>query len=213
MSITLGTHNTHDDAGVPTFFADAIGFTEAMAPNVKARHRARFAKAKARLRGYAIRVCTHQKDLVLALKRRHWKVTATKYYPVHGGIAKVTPHRGTFVVETRRRATGRREVFLLPHRINAAFPPYKRGEGMFRRARWQEHLELDNELIETYLADGWVVHAMGDVNTPPHVDGFPALTYEVGRGYDRIASSEPLGRVEYLRRMGSDHPRLRVALK
>ena len=122
---TIGTHNLHDETGVPTWFADAIGFTEAVPSTIRARKRARWAKARARLAGYAIRVCSHQRDLVMALRRRHYKVLGTSYVPVHDGKAEVTPHRGTFVVRTQRRtgllrrARGRREVFLLAHRVNA----------------------------------------------------------------------------------------------
>lgn len=216
---TIGTHNLHDREGVPTFFADVIGFTEAIASTIRARKRARWANAKARLAGYTIRACSHQRDLVMALRRRHYAVTGTRYVRVHDGVAKVTPHRGTFIVETRRRvgklrrAKGRREVFILSHRINAAFDPWIRGEADFRAEKWAEHTEVDNDLARDYLAAGWVVHAMGDLNTPDgRVDGYPALPYEAGRGFDRIASSEPLRNVEVLDRMGSDHHRLRALM-
>lgn len=214
---TIGTHNLHDEAGVPTFFADAIGYTEAIAPTIRARKRARWAKAKGRLAGYTIRVCSHQRDLVMALRRRHYKVLGTSYVPVHGGRAKVTPHRGTFVVRTRRRKgrlrrpTGRREVFLLAHRINAAHPPFKRGEPAFRVAMWEKHEHTDHELAEQYRAAGWVVHILGDLNTPRGVKG-TRLPYEVGRGYDRVASTVWLRQGRYLSRMGSDHPRLRATI-
>lgn len=217
MGRTIGTHNLHDQTGVPTFFADAIGFTEAIAGTIRARIRARRAKAAARLSGYTIRVCTRQRDLVVALRRWHWKVTATHYHPVHGGVAKVTPHRGTFAVETvrrrgkLRRATGRREVFLLAHRINAAFPPFVRGEDQFRADCWDMHYNLDDALAEHYQAEGWVVHLLGDLNTPAGVRG-TTLPHEVGHGFDRLASTQPLRGVQYLSRMGSDHPRLRATI-
>lgn len=216
MSRTIATHNLHDETGVPTFFADAIGFTEAIPSTIRARKRARWAKARAMLAGYIIVVCSHQRDLVMAFKRRHYKVTARRYHPVHGGVAKVTPHRGTFAVETVRRVgrlrrpTGRREVFLLSHRINAAFPPYKRGEAVFRREKWAEHDQVDDQLIREYRDAGWVVHALGDENTPKDERAWPALRFEVGHGFDRIGSTVPLRGVKYLSRMGSDHPRLRA---
>lgn len=214
---TIGTHNLHDETGVPTFFADAIGYTEAIPATIRARRRARWAKARALLAGYIIVVCSHQRDLVMAFKRRHYKVTARRYHPVHGGVAKVTPHRGTFAVETvrrrgrLRRPMGRREVFLLAHRINAAFPPFKRGEADFRRDRWTEHAHVDADLVDRYRRAGWVVHLLGDLNTPPGVKG-TSLPHEVGHGYDRLASTQPLRGVQYLSRMGSDHPRLRATI-
>lgn len=217
MGRTIGTHNLHDETGIPTFFADAIGFTEAIPSTIRARMRARWANARARLAGYTMRVCSHQRDLVMALRRRHYKVTRTRYVPVHGGRAKVTPHRGTFVVETirrkgrLRRPRGRREVFLLAHRINAAFPPFKRGEAQFRADRWTDHAATDAALARKYRAAGWVVHILGDLNTPRGVKG-TRLPHEVGHGFDRIGSTVRLRRVQYLSRKGSDHPRLRATI-
>lgn len=214
---TIGTHNLHDETGVPTFFADAIGYTEAIPGTIRARKRARWAKAAARLAGYTIRVCSHQCDLVMALRRRHYKVLGTEYVAVHGGVAKVTPHRGTFVVRTRRRtgrlrrARGRREVFLLAHRVNAAFPPFKRGEARDRQQWWTAHERTDAELANQYRAAGWVVHILGDLNTPHGVRG-TRLPHEAGVGFDRIASTVRLRDRQYLSRKGSDHPRLRATI-
>lgn len=217
---TIGTHNLRDEHGTPHLFAHAIGYTEAIPRGILARvrtHRRRVAaRAKARLlKGYTVRVCKRQRDLVMALRRRHYKITRTRYVPVHGGRRKVTPHRGTFVVETvrrkgrLRRPTGRREVFLLCHRINAAFPPYKRGEPHFRAAMWAKHEQTDAELVDQYRANGWVVHLLGDLNTPPGVKG-TTLPHEAGRGFDRIASTQRLYAVVRMSRAGSDHHRWRA---
>lgn len=213
---TIGTHNLHDERGVPHLFADAIGYTEAVARGIRAKVRAHRARTRARIRkGYTVRVCRRQRDLVMALRRRHYKVTGTRYVPVHDGRRKVTPHRGTFVVETirrkgrLRRAKGRREVFLLCHRINAAFPPFKRGEARFRSQRWTEHEQTDAELVAHYQAMGYVVHLLGDLNTPPGVKG-TTLPHEVGHGFDRIASTRRLYAVVRMSRAGSDHHRWRA---
>jgi len=202
---SVGTHNTHDQAGRVTLFADLVGYTEAIP--VKVRERLALAR-----RGYRVRVCRRQRDLVFVARRKVLRITRTRYVPVHGGRAEVTPHRGTFVIEGRRRDTRRRVAILLPHRINAGFPPYVRGEAVFRSKRWHAHREVDDLLIEDYRERGWDVIALGDVNTPPDVVGFPALAWEVGRGFDRIASNVDLVDVEYLGHAGSDHPRLRARL-
>lgn len=202
---SIGTHNTHDDAGRVTLFADAIGFCEAIAPKVRER-------VAIAARGYAVRVCRRQRDLVFVARRRVWRILRAYYVPVHEGREEVSPHRGTFVIEARRRATGRREVFLVPHRVNAAFPPYVRGEAVWRADRWEKHRNVDDGLARDYRDRGWEVHAMGDVNTPHGVVGFPALPWEVGRGFDRLASTVDLVDVEYLGEAGSDHPRLRARL-
>jgi hypothetical protein len=189
-----------------------VGYCEAIGANVRERVAARLTRARARLGGYRVRVCRRQRDLVFVCRRRVWRITRTRYVPVHGGRAEVTPHRGTFVIEVVRRSTGALEVFLVPHRINAAFPPFVRGEAAFREERWHEHADTDDDLANEYRERGFEVHALGDVNTPPGVLGFAALPWEVGRGFDRIASTVDLVDVEYLSRAGSDHPRLRARL-
>ena len=209
---TIGTHNTHHARGRVTLFADAIGYTEADATNVLEAVAAIASLARARLVGYGVRVCRAQKSLVFVARRRTWKITRTRYVPVHEGVPGVTPARGTFVVETRRRANGRREVFLVCHRINSAFPPHVNGEPRFRAARWAEPVKVDDDLAQQYKAWGWTVHAMGDPNTPRGVLAFPALPWEIGGGLDRIASTEDLGETTYLDPVGSDHPRLRGRL-
>lgn len=209
---TLGTHNTHDEAGRVTLFADAVGYTEAIGRNVRQRVAARASRIRARFGGYRVRVCRRQRDLVFVCRRKVWRITRTRYEPVHGGRAEVTPHRGTFVIEAERIATGSPEVFLIAHRINAAFHPWIRGEAAYREEKWEDHARADDRLAAHYLARGFEVHALGDVNTPPKVLGFAALPWEVGRGFDRIASTLDLDEVEYLSRAGSDHPRLRARL-
>lgn len=208
---TRGTHNLHDEAGIPTFFADVLFFTEAIPPTIRARARARFANATGRLSGFTVRTCKRQRDLVIALRRRLYRVTGERYELAHGGVAEVTPHRGTYVVEAvERRGLKRRVAFICEHRINAAFPPFIRGEGHFRETRWREHTDLTLGLISAYRRDGWVVYAGGDLNTPPGVSGYKGRLHEVGKRLDRLGGSEPLVDVQVLDAKGSDHPRLKA---
>lgn len=221
---TFGTHNLHDDVGIPTFFADAVGFTEAIFPKIKAKGaKSRLRRAKHALSGYRVLTCKQQHDLVCALKRQHYKVIGQEYIRVHGGLEKVTPARGEWAVETiervglLRRAKGRRVVFIWGHRINAAFPPHIRGEARLRGSHWMKHDIISNEMIQRYLDEGWEVRAGGDMNTPKNrlggewVMAYGALPHEVGEGeFDRLGSSEPISDVTVLSRKGSDHARLRA---
>jgi hypothetical protein len=211
---TLGAHNLHDSEGVPTFFADAVLYTEAIPGTIRAKARAARARAAARvLGGYTLRVCKEQRDLAVALKRRHYRVHGVRYLRAHRGRAHVTPNRGTFCVETYDRRTGAAVVFIVEHRINAAFPPHIRGEADFRAQCWHLHTDLTLALIEDYLTAGWCVRIGGDLNTPPDVKGYKLnLVHERGRGLDRLASSGRLNNFEVLSRSGSDHPRIRAVM-
>lgn len=223
MPHSLGTHNLHDEAGRVTLFADAILFTEAIPTRVRDKVRAASSRARARASGRRVVVCRQQRDLVVVLRRRLWKVTGVTYTPVIGRGEKyepqagVTPHRGTFVVLTTwrgKRNKGRRpRAFVVEHRINAAFPPYIRGEAQFRRDAWHAHAAATRELIRRLLDSGYEVDAGGDVNTPEDVDAYAGLARlypEVGQHFDRLVSSDHLDMVAQLSREGSDHPRLRA---
>lgn len=218
-----GTHNLHDEEGIPTFFADVVGFIEAIPRTVKAREQARKNKRRARLRGYKIMTCQRQRDMVVAVKRYHYKVTGQSYTLVHGGRPEVTPHRGEWAIETiervgrLRRAKGKKVAFIYGHRINAAFPPHIRGEAPLRAAYWMKHDIISNGMIESYLAAGYEVRTGGDPNTPKTkingkwIRAYSSLPYEVGYGeFDRLGSSERIVKHEVLSRKGSDHKRLRA---
>lgn len=221
---TWGVHNHHDEEGIPTFFADVVGFTEAITSNVKeVARRQKKAVRNARLAGYRVITCQSQRDLVMAFRRRHYKLRGQEYILVHGGRAEVSPHRGEWAVTLQervgvlRRPTGDMVTFVWGHRVNAAFPPFIRGEKIWRARNWQEHDTVSNRMIEKYLAKGHRVRAGGDPNTPKSkiagqwVDAYEALEHEVGRGhFDRLASSDEIVDFDVLSKKKSDHHRMRA---
>lgn len=224
----LGTHNTLDGAARPSMFADLILFTEAA---VTLADRARFAR-----RGFALVVCRQQRDLAIAYRRSLFKRAGDIHYAhLVDGWKEVTPPRGTAWLPLVHRPSRDLLAAVWAHRINAAFPPYVRGEPVFRRAAWHRHTDHDVDLIDRLSTSGYVVPAGGDVNTPPDVRGYPG-SLERGTGFDRLALSPPnkhhrtsadagetfsvlreqtrwtLGPAEYLSNAGSDHPRLRATV-
>lgn len=209
MRFTLGTHNLEDENGVPTFFADVIIYTEAIPKTIRARAKQRWAHAKARLAGYTIVVCREQRDLVVAFRRRLFKYKANGYQRHVTGRPGVTPHRGTFVVYVQTREPRARPLAIIAeHRINAAFPPYVRGERAFRKAAWSRHTNATWDLIHRLMDSGYLVLGGGDVNTPQGVPGYPIGLKERGHYYDRLFANTSLGPATYKSRKGSDHPRL-----
>lgn len=197
---TLGTHNLHDRAGWPTPFADVILFTEA----VPARVREFLAP------GYVVRPCRWQKDLVIAWRRGIFIPTRERYRLAHTGIPKVTPRRGTFIIEGI--LNGQQTALVVEHRINAAFAPFIRGEKYYRPRMWQLHTSITRRAIRRLHERGFDVLAGGDLNTPRGVAGYKGLIHEYGEGLDRLGSTQPLVDVVTLSREGSDHKRLRAEL-
>lgn len=213
MKFTVGSHNTGDERGRPTLFAGVIFFEEAIPSNIlgvvarAARHGA------ARAVGYRVRVCKEQPDLVVLVQRRLFTLDRHRYTQVVKGVRKVSPNRGTYLIEGKA-IDGRKVVFLAAHRINAAFPPFIRGEPEFRRDAWTRHAAVDRRLVAQYEARGFTVIAGGDFNTPHGESAFHGQLREVGDHFDRVAVSDSahITHPEVLNREGSDHPRLRATV-
>lgn len=194
---TLGCYNTLDGRGTVTDFADVLLLTEAIP--AKVRHELRAT--------HDVYVCRFQRDLIIAIRKTLSTERVRAHYRlVHPGIAKVTPHRGTFWLTLT--LNGRRTAIVVEHRINAAFPPFKRGERWYRPRMWRLHTRVSLRIIGRQIRKGRDVWAGGDLNTIHGVLGYDSVLHEVGRGFDRLASTRPLVDPAELSRMGSDHHRL-----
>lgn len=197
--ITLGTYNTWDGKGTVTPFADVILLTEAVPEKVRAQIGST----------HCLYVCDRQRDLIIAVRKSlDWNLEA-HYKRAHPGVAKVTPNRGTFWLTD----DDRKIALLVEHRINAAFAPFKRGEGLYRRAMWSIHTRMTLRIIRRLKRDGYTVHAGGDLNTPRGISGYRGVLNEVGKGLDRIGSTRKLTDVQVLSPNGSDHHRLRATVR
>lgn len=194
---TLGTHNTLDGKGTVTDFADVLLLTEAIP--AKVRHELRAT--------HDVYVCRFQRDLIIGIRKTMGQEKVRSHYRlVHPGIAKVTPHRGTFWLTLL--LDGVPTAIVVEHRINAAFPPFKRGERWYRPKMWRLHARVSLRIIERHKRKGRLVLSGGDLNTIPTVSGYQGTLHEVGDGFDRLGSTRPLVDPAVLSRMGSDHHRL-----
>jgi hypothetical protein len=193
MIPTLGTHNLLDGAAVATDFATVLFFTES------------WGASTARLRGYKVHRCQQQRDLMIAVHESLHLDLEPHYKRAHFGVRKVTPHRGTFWLTDDKAMV----AFVDEHRINAAFPPYRRGEGLFRRLAWWHHTRMTLDIIRRLKWAGYTVYAGGDLNTPEGVSGYRGVLNEVGDHYDRLGSTEEFKASMRLAKLGSDHFRLK----
>lgn len=201
----FGTHNLLDGKGRATGFADVLFFTEA--PSVE--------KVLEQLGpGWLAKACPQQKDLVVAWKSdRDIRWRAGTYIPVHPGRALVTPARGTWKVVLR--ILGEDVVFVFEHRINAAFPPFIRGEKLFRLAMHKLHTGVSKQIARRAKKKGLVTVGIGDPNCSPKMSAYGhVLPHEFGAPEkDRIASNRRLVNREVLSKEGSDHNRLRAGIQ
>lgn len=219
QAFTFGTHNLHDEAGVPTFFADVVIYTEAIAPTIVALAKQKLAHAQGRLCGYRVVVCREQPDLVIAFRRRLFKRRGPYGYKrVVDGRSGVTPNRGTMALPLEHRASGDLFYVNAEHRINAAFAPWVRGEPAFRSAAWRRHTSYTCDLMDRQRDSDYVVLAGGDLNTPRDQAGYPGVrgVHEEQRDLQRLAVTPrwkwSLSHPEQLGLKGSDHPRDRVTV-
>lgn len=204
-TFTIGEHNLHDEFGKPTYFADVLLFCEAITPTIRAR-------VITWVAGLRVLSPKDQPDLCIVLPRKRFRITERQYFRAHKGIAKVTPRRGTYVVKTIERTTGRKVAFVCEHRINAAFPPFKRGEDKVRPALWRKHTDMTLSIIDGLKTDNYTIFAGGDLNVPPAVKGYEGHLHEERDALDRLACTRDaaLSNFERLSPEGSDHHRIKA---
>ena len=218
-TLTCGAHNLHDEHGLPTFFADVVFYSEAIPRGIRARRRALLKRAvarhaKSRARGYAVKSTWRNKTLAIAVNTALLTPVSKEYHRAHGGIKKVTPSRGTFIVKCRTVDGDRKVALVGEHRINAAFPPFRRGEDIIRPKFWGEHTALTLRLVDELEAEGYFVIAGGDLNTPHGESGYEGRLREQGSGLDRLGCTKSgrWSKFTRLARVGSDHHRIKATL-
>lgn len=202
--VSFGTWNTLDGkADESTFTKDIILFTEAMPAEV----RRELGKT------HMIYVCADQKDLVLAVARRLGpRMRFQEYRKAHGGIVKVTPKRGSWRTRIELTAIDRWLDGVWDHRINAAFPPFIRGERIIRSRFWKKNTSITKAMLREAKAlanEFTLVAYAGDPNTPTNVTAVGnVLAHEEGTGKDRIAANRKIEDFTVGPKNGSDHHRI-----
>ena len=195
---SIGCHNLLDGAAPATDFADILFFTESVPRAV-----AKLAPT------YRIYQCGRQKDLAIAVRKGLLPDLKEHYAQALFGAKKVSPHRGTYWLTD----DAEKVALIVEHRINAAFPPFKRGEELFRRLGWWSHTRLTLKIIRRLKKKGYTIYAGGDLNTPVGISGYKGVLNEVGRKYDRLGSTRELTDAKRLSRLGSDHFRLQATVR
>jgi hypothetical protein len=194
---TTGTHNLHDE-DLAIGFADILFFTEAIPDEVY----------DALSEDYVVNVCRWQKDLIICWRKGlDIKDLGSGYRFAHIGIVKVTPRRGTYIKKVR--LNGAKTKLLCHHRINAAFPPYIRGESRLRPLFWRRHTKMDVRYARRSIRRGWQILTGGDPNTPKDVLAWRGLLDEAADGFDRLGSHpRRLRNVTQTKAKEAVHPRL-----
>lgn len=202
--VSFGTWNTLDgEADESTFKKDVIIFTEAIPAEVR----------RELSKTHMIYVCADQKDLVLAVHRRlKPRLRYQEYRKANRGIPKVTPKRGSWRTRIELLAIDRWIDGVWDHRINAAFPPFIRGEKLIRSRFWKKHTSITKDMLRAAKKaanEFTTVLYGGDPNTPVGVTAVGnVLAHEEGTGKDRLASNRKIQGFTVGPKNGSDHHRI-----
>lgn len=190
---TVGTHNlnVHDGKARATPFAEWLMWTEVSDGDLDGM----------REWGYMTSRCALQRTLAVSWHADTFTKRRTLYRPAHPGVPRVTPHRGTYAV-LGVDADNYPTALVVEWKINAARPPYRRGEALMRRGFHRLHSKVTRRLVMRLVRKGYRVYVAGDPNLPRWERAYPYLPHEVGanvgHGLDRIGANRRLGQVSGL---------------
>ena len=138
----VGTHNldVHTGKAEAEPFAEWLLFTEAKPGEVRRDLPA----------DYVVDECRRNRSLVVAWHEGSFIKDSDIYVPAHPGLRKVTPARGTYAV-LGRDAVRVKTALVVEWRINAARPPYRRGEATLRRMLHSIHSANTERLVRRLM--------------------------------------------------------------
>lgn len=83
---------------------------------------------------------------------------------MHGGLAKVSPHRQVAWVKLQDKETGKTIIHMNTHLVSGAFNSKVQRSDPWRKAMWARHIEKMGNLVEKFEKKGFPVTITGDFN-------------------------------------------------
>lgn len=100
----------------------------------------------------------------ISWKTKDWKLLDSGVERMHGGLAKVSPHRQVAWVKLQNRETGKTVVHLNTHLVSGAWNSKVQRSDPWRKAMWNRHIEKMGKLVERFERQGHPVTISGDFN-------------------------------------------------
>lgn len=100
----------------------------------------------------------------ISWKSSEFKLLDSGVERMHGGLAKVSPHRQVAWVKLQNRETGETVIHLNTHLVSGAFNSKIQRSDPWRKAMWARHMEKMGNLVERFERQGHPVTITGDFN-------------------------------------------------
>lgn len=100
----------------------------------------------------------------ISWKTSEFKLLDSGVEKMHGGLAKVSPHRQVAWVKLQNKETGEVMIHMNTHLVSGAWNSKIQRSDPWRKAMWNRHIEKMGNLIEKFEKQGHPVTISGDFN-------------------------------------------------
>lgn len=100
----------------------------------------------------------------ISWKTSEFKLLDSGVERMHGGLAKVSPHRQVAWVKLQNKDTGEVMIHMNTHLVSGAWNSKIQRSDPWRKAMWNRHIEKMGNLIERFEKQGHPVTISGDFN-------------------------------------------------
>jgi hypothetical protein len=100
----------------------------------------------------------------ISWKTSEFKLLDSGVERMHGGLAKVSPHRQVAWVKLQNKETGETVIHMNTHLVSGAWNSKVQRSDAWRKAMWNRHIEKMGRLVERFEKQGHPVTISGDFN-------------------------------------------------
>lgn len=100
----------------------------------------------------------------ISWKKSEFKLLDSGVKKMHGGLAKVSPHRQVAWVKLQNKETGETVIHMNTHLVSGAFNSKVQRSDPWRKKMWALHIEKMGKMVEQFEKQGFPVTISGDFN-------------------------------------------------
>lgn len=100
----------------------------------------------------------------ISWKKDQFKLLDSGVEKMHGGLAKVSPHRQVAWVKLQNKETGETIIHMNTHLVSGAWNSRVQRSDPWRKKMWNQHIEKMGNMVERFEKKGFPVTISGDFN-------------------------------------------------
>lgn len=100
----------------------------------------------------------------ISWKKDQFKLLDSGVERMHGGLAKVSPHRQVAWVKLQNKETGETMIHMNTHLVSGAWNSKVQRSDPWRQKMWKQHIEKMGKMVERFEKKGIPVTISGDFN-------------------------------------------------